>query len=571
MSEDTFHLLIAGLVGILGGLTQFAYHGCHHLLQLVFLGGAGDILDLARHMPPILRLLTPALGGFAAGMVLHLGLRIVGRGGFSNLLEVVVAGDGRLRLRPALVNALSSLVSMSTGASVGREGLIIQLSSALSSRLGQAAGWPPYRLRMLVACGAASGLAASYNAPIAGAVFAAQIVLGNFAMNLFAPVVLSSVIATMVSRSFLPVGQWYMVPTFNFNSVDQLPWFVALGVASGLLGAWFLGLLRWSEAAFTRLRAPIYLKLGIAGLLVGAIALRYPEVWGNGYGATNEILGLRENKEMLGLLLGLFSAKLIATVVTVGSGTVGGIFTPTLFLGAALGSAFGASLHLLGLGAPLPMGAFALVGMASVLAATTHSPLLAMITVFEMSLNYSMMPALMIACVVGAVVGRRFARDSIYTEPLRRKGLEAYSDTGRVGGAAARRIGDFMQDPVPPLRENSSFREIADRFLTGSNNFLPVVDAEGQLAGVVALQDLKEYLQPGTELHGVIASDVMRPPPASLTPDQKLADALPTLVTSELRNVPVVSSRRQPRLIGRVSRSEVLSTLSEMLTSPHLP
>ena len=283
------------------------------------------------------------------------------------------------------------------------------------------------------------------------------------------------------------------------------------------------------------------------------------------------ILGLRENHEMLEFLIGLFGAKLLAIVITVGSGTVGGVFTPTLFLGAALGSVFGATIHMLHLGSSLPIGAFALVGMGSLLAATTHSPLLAMLTVFELSLNYSLMPALMIACVVGAVVGRRFHHDSVYTEPLRRRGLDSYSDTGRIGGATAGRVGDFMQDPVPPIRENASFREIAGRFLSGSNNFLPVIDPDGILIGVVALQDLKEYLQPGTELHGVIASDVMRPPPAALTPDLKLADALPVLVASELRNVPVVASKTHRRLIGRVARTEVLGMITEALTTTPAP
>ena len=570
MSEESFHLILAGGVGLLGGLIQLVYNVCNQVLQIVLLGGNGDILALAKQMPPWLRIVTPMIGGLGAGLVLHVGLRMVGTGGLKNLLEVIVAGDGRLRLRPALVNAASSLLSISSGASIGREGLVIQLSASLASRLGQIAQWPPYRLRMLVACGAASGLAAGYNAPIAGAVFAAQVVLGNFAMNQFAPVVFSSVIATMVSRSFSDMGQWYEVPSFHFNSLRQLPWFMLLGGISGILGAWFLSLLRWSENAFGNSRLPIYLRLSLAGLVVGLIAVPFPQVWGNGYGATNEILGLKENPQILPILLGLFTAKLLATVVTVGSGTVGGVFTPTLFLGAAAGSVFGASLHLLHLGTNLPIGIFALVGMAGVLAATTHSPLLAMITAFELSLNYSLMPALMLASVISALVGSRFHRDSIYTATLRHKGADSPSDTERLGGATSQRIGDFMQDPVPPLRENASFRQIADRFLGGSNNFLPVVDGDGVLVGVVALQDMKEHLQPGAELRGIIASDVMRPPPRCVTPDQKIADALPILIASELRNVPVVNSRRQGKLIGRVARAELLALMSESLSPTHL-
>src|SRR5690606_34842359 len=185
------------------------------------------------------RFIYPALGGLAAGVILYWGLRLVGKQGSTNFLEVVVAGDGRLPFRSAVVRALSSLMSIVSGASIGREGAITQLTAMLASKCGQLAKWQPYRLRLLVACGAASGLAAAYNAPVAGAVFAAQIVLGNFSMNLFAPVVFSSVIASIISRNFFEI-QPYQVPAFTFTKVTELPWFLLLGIFCGILGAGFL-------------------------------------------------------------------------------------------------------------------------------------------------------------------------------------------------------------------------------------------------------------------------------------------------------------------------------------------
>lgn len=568
MSEEAFHLLVAGAVGLIGGLSQIVYYCFHQGLQLLFLGGSGDILEIAQRMSGWMRVLLPTLGGLAAGLVLHFGFRVLRAGKVSNLLEAVVAGDGRLALRPALLNALSSLLSISSGASIGKEGLVVQLSASIASRLGQLVDWPPYRLRLLVACGAASGLSAGCNAPIAGAVFAAQVVLGNFAMNLFAPVVFSSVIAIMVSRSFIEMGQTYVVPTFQFDRLWQLPWFLLLGVCCGIAGAWFLSGLGWAQSFFARLKIPIYLKLGLGGLALGLIALEFPEVWGNGYGATNKILGFKEGPHIFWMVCGLTIAKVTATIISVGSGAVGGVFTPTLFLGASLGSLFGAALHLAGMSLELPVGVFALVGMGSVLAATTHSPLLAMIMAFELSLNYSLMPPLMLACVVSALVGRRFHPDSIYTEPLRKSGIE--SEGARGGGATAQRVGDFMREPVPPILEYTPFREIADRFLTGANNFLPVVDSAQRLVGVVALQDLKDSLQDGALLPGIIASDLMRPVPACLTPDLKLAEALPILIASELRNVPVIDSVHGQKLIGRIARAEVIGVLTEAMSPMHL-
>jgi CIC family chloride channel protein len=576
LSEEAMHLGMAGMVGLIAGLTNWLFFLANQVCQLAALGGAGDLLAMAEGMPAWQRLVTPALGGLGAGLVLFLGLRLLSHPGLTNLLEVVVAGDGRLSLRTALMNGLSSLFSISSGASIGREGTITQLSATLASKLGQLGHWPPYRLRLLVACGAASGMAAAYNAPIAGAVFAAQIVLGNFSMNLFAPLVVASVVASVVSRGFFGIRQWYEVPSFDFTSLTQLPWFLALGVLSGLLGGAFLKALRWAERWWSAVPWPLYARLALAGLVVGAIAVVYPEVLGNGYSATNRILcegslgadaGDDANTLLeLQFLMGLFLAKFLATVVSVGSGTVGGVFTPTLFLGAALGSLLGTALHWLEIDTALPTGAFALVGMGSTLAATTHSPLLAFLMIFELSLNYSVMPPLMLACALSTLVARRIHGESIYTEPLRRKGVELHRESSQLGAATELTVADLMRQPVPPLLHRTPFPEIADRFLSLSHNFLPVVDDAQRLIGVVALHDLKEHLSAGHELHSVIAYDVMRPPPVCLTPTQKLTDALPVLLASELRNVPVVNNPTECRLLGTLARTEVLSLLSEAIS-----
>lgn len=568
LSEDALHLALAVLIGIVAGVTNLVFYGATEMVKLLTLHHAGDLVATAWLLPPWARLAAPALGGLAAGLVLHWGLRFSGSQRSTNLLEVVVAGDGRLPFRATLLKAASSLLSIGTGASIGREGSITQLSAMLASQGGQRMAWPPYRLRLMVACGAAAGMSAAYNAPIAGAVFAAQIVLGNFAMNLFAPLVCASVSAAVVSRSFFGIKPWYEVPDFalEFTQITQLPWFLVLGACAGVLGAVFLKLLRRSEAVFDRSGWSIPLRLTVAGIIVGVIALRMPEVWGNGYSVTSRVLEDAFDYRLL-FLVGLLVAKLATTVVTVGAGTVGGVFTPTLFLGAALGGAFGHVLQAAGIDAVWPTGAFALVGMAGVLAATTHSPLLAMIIVFEISLNYSLMPALMVACVVATLVSRRLHPASVYTEPLQRRGLLPDKESQRLGAAVEQTVGDLMHAPVPPVRETATVREIGQRFLTNPNNFLPVVDAVGRLIGVVALQDLKAHLTAGEELKAVIALDVMRPPPACLTPNQKLQEAFPILLSSELRNIPVVNNRVDFRLTGSLARSEALGLFSEAIAA----
>ncbi|MCX7722801.1 MAG: ClcB-like voltage-gated chloride channel protein [Verrucomicrobiae bacterium] len=566
-SEQAIHLLLAGFVGVIGGLANLAYYYGVESVKLLFMHRTGDPVEVAEMLTPSLRILFPTLGGLLAGLVLHFGLRLAGPHRPTNLLEVVVAGDGRLPLRSGLVKTLSALISIGTGASIGREGGVVQLAATLASKAGQLLGYQPYRLRLLVGCGAAAGIAAAYNAPISGAVFAAMIVLGSFSMNLFAPLVFASVIAAVLTRSFFGIRPWYVVPEFDFTSLSQLPWFVLLGLVAGALGALFLELLNLSEARFNRLGAPVYARLAVAGLIVGLIAVWYPGVWGNGYVITNRILHNEFGDEPYPLLFltGLFCAKLLATAATVGAGTVGGVFTPTLFLGASMGSAFGMAVHQLGQAEQLPTAVFALVGMAATLSATTHSPLLAMVMVFEITLNYSLMPALMLASVVSVLVSRRLHGASIYTESLRAKGIEVEHEVLGHPDPAALKVGDLMRAPVPPVYEKTKLSEIAARFLASTNNFLPVVNEKQQLVGVVALQDLKAHLTEQDDM-GVIAYDVMRPPAVCVTPNQPLTDVLAQVLASEQRHIPVVNNLVENRLIGSISRDEVLAIFSEALS-----
>ncbi|MGN6387596.1 MAG: chloride channel protein, partial [Verrucomicrobiota bacterium] len=265
INEETFHLILAGFVGILGGLTNLLFYASVELVMAWALHGTGDVADIAAHLPEWKRATIPIVGAFFAGLILFWGLRLIKNQAPSNILKVVVSGNGKLPLRTALVKGLSSLISIGTGASIGREGSIVQLSATFSSRLGILAKWPPYRLRLLVACGAAAGMSAAYNAPVAGSIFAAQIVLGNFSMNLFAPLIVASVVSTMLSRYFFGIRTFYEVPQFDFTNLAQLPWFLVLGIGSGVLAAIFQKLLHQSELLFQKLRLPLYGRMALGG------------------------------------------------------------------------------------------------------------------------------------------------------------------------------------------------------------------------------------------------------------------------------------------------------------------
>jgi CIC family chloride channel protein len=396
-------------------------------------------------------------------------------------------------------------------------------------------------------------------------------VLGNFSMNQFAPLALASVTATLVSRTFFGIHAWYSVPAFEFTRLTELLWFIPLGVLCGAMGGAFLKLLRVTEGAFTRLKLPLIFKLAFGGLGVGLIATQFPGVCGNGSVVLNRILNEEFMQESFPLwfLVGLLAAKLAATLITVGSGAVGGVLTPTMFIGGTLGAVFGLALHQLGYSHGLPTALFTAVGMGAMLAATTRAPLLAMILIFEISLNYSLMPPLMAATVLAVIAARRVHGESIYTDVLRQRDALAARESDHGGASLEVTVGDLMQPPIQPVRESAMLADIAQRFLVGSNNYLPVVDAEQRLVGVVALHDLKAYL--GDDVQGIIAFDVMRPPPAVLLPTERLLDVLPTIIASDLRNVPVVNSRLEMKLIGAVVRAEALGVVASAVDGAHKP
>ena len=587
-NEDAFHLVLAAIIGVIGGLVNLVFFKLVALIQWIVFQKSGDSAVLAQDLGAFFRILVPTLGGILAGMVLLLRSHLSGIQKPTNVLEVIAVGDGRIGMRSTLVNAWSSLLSIGTGASIGREGAITQLTATFASKWGQFHQWQPYRLRLMVACGAAAGLAAAYNAPIAGALFAALVLVGNFSMNLFAPLVMASVMATMVSRFWFGIEPWYELPeSIDYGQaarLSQMGWFLVLGIISGAGGAFFLKSIQNAQSATGKYAWPSWAKLGLAGLAVGLIALVFPGVWGNGYEITNQILhgessetgfteliqgsvlsDLQAWQIPLVVLAGLLVAKFVATVCTVGAGTVGGVFTPTLFLGAGLGAAFGQALGLFDFADNTPTVAFALVGMGSVLAATTRSPLLAMILIFEISLKYELMPPLMIGCVVATLVSQKLHKASVYSAPLHRRGLVVDQESRRMGSATDRCIGDVMVGPTSPIKETSSLPEISEIFLHSPRNYLPVLSIDKRLVGVISLQDLKAHLNAGDELRAVIALDLMRPPETFLTPNRRLMEALPEIMGSEMEMIPVVNSNREMRLVGSVSRSKTLGLMSEVI------
>ena len=382
-------LIWAGIIGFCGAVCSIAYRIATDFVHKILTGSsAPGLVESFTQLSLSWRVVIPAIGGLIAGAIIHFGSRFHGQLTTTDYMEAVVLGDGRISARQSLVKSLSALFTIASGGSIGREGPLVQLAAMVASLAGRLQRWTTPRLRLLVACGAAAGIASAYNAPISGSVFVAEIVLGSMAMEIFGPLVFASVIATLTVRWFLGPGPLYQIPLFRLNGNWEIIPYLLLGLVSGLFAPWFIRLLRASEEWAEKISAPVYMKMCVGGLIVGALAAFYPQVCGNGYSVVNEILGGQLLWQTLALIL-VF--KVFATAATFGSGAVDGVFTPTLFVGASLGFLFGtATQHVTGSASVNP-SAFAIVGMGAFLAAATHAPIMAIVMIFEPTLDYQIM------------------------------------------------------------------------------------------------------------------------------------------------------------------------------------
>ncbi len=552
-SDLQITLFWAGVVGFCGAVCSIAFRYVTSAVHKLVTGSsAPGLAESFAHLPPLLRLVIPGLGGLIAGGVLYFGKRWHGQVVTTDYMEAVVLGDGRISARRSLVKCLSALFTIASGGSIGREGPLVQLSSLSASLAGRLQNWSAPRLRLLVGCGAAAGIASAYNAPIAGALFVAEIVLGSVAMEIFGPLIFSSVIATLTVRAFLSGSPLYDIPTFRLNGNWEIVPYLLLGLWVGLIAPWFIRCLRASENLAARIAAPVYVKMAVGGFIVGALAILHPEVCGNGYSAVNAILRGQWLWQTLAVIL-VF--KVLATSATFGSGAVGGVFTPTLFVGASLGFLFGEAAQFLPGHLLINPSAFALVGMGAFLAATTHAPIMAIIMIFELTLDYEIILPLMLACVVGYYTSISIERRSIYAEPLKRKGAGDYRRQ-----LAELHVRDLMKTGPLTVSGAARFAEIAQKFIDTRVNYLYVTEGD-RFVGAVSLHDIKSYLNAPELAELVIAEDIIRHGFPVVRPEASLAEAMGSFVDHDGERLPVVNSADH-RLIGSISKTDVILALA---------
>jgi CIC family chloride channel protein len=542
----------AAVVGLCGAISSVAFREALNQMQWILLHYKGPLDGAATDLPWWARLLMPTAGGLIAGSILLFGQKW-SAGKSADFMEAVVLGNGVIRVRATVVKSLSSLVTISSGGSIGREGPMVQLASMLGSLLGRVGKFSAARLRLLVACGAAAGIACAYNAPLTGAFFVAEIVLGSIAMESIGPLIVSSVVATVVASQFLGAQPVYRMPAFGVVPNWQLIAHALLGVVAGMCAPLFLLLLRGGEDVFARTRLPVTLKLGLGGLVVGTISIWKPEVWGNGYGVVESVLNSHWTWEALMTILVL---KVLATVATTGSGAVGGVFTPTLFCGAVLGALYGEILHAILPHAQISVSDYAVVGMGCFLAGMTRAPIMSILIMFEMTHEDATIMPLMLACVSAFYVARGLSPESVYSRQLHRNHVHAETPIFLL------HVRDLMKkDPLCVL-ETSGFPQIATVLAANTFKHLYVVDPNGRFLGAIALQDLKPFLHETDLPQVVIALDLMHDDIPVLTSDSSLKESLEVFSRHDGERLPVLDNPRERKLVGSLAKTDVLLTLA---------
>lgn len=555
----TSNFVLAALVGALGGVLAVGFQSVVDLAQRLVTGHAGTFVDAARDMPWWTCLLLPAAGGVVAALVIRLFAPRAKPFGISGIMEAVSVRRRRIKGRPIITRAAAAVAVIASGGSVGREGPIVQLAAACASKLARTAKFDAARHSLLLGCGVAAGMAAAYNAPLAGALFVGEVILASFAIDVFAPLVVSSVFAVLSMRAIrgADAAVYSMPSDVSIDGFGPVMLVLILGLVAGVVAVGFQRVLREGSRLFARSAAPLEVQLALGGLAVGALGIAVPEVFGNGYTATSELLA---GKLAFGTIVLLFVAKPIATALSVGSGAPGGVFTPALLAGACFGGLFAQAAHATWPALATPHAAFAVVGMASLIAGLTHAPIVSMVLILELTHDFSLILPLVLATVASSLVARWLARDSIFTESLRARGVPI--DVGLEDLTLRRvRVRDLVRSGVQAVAWSTPLADVLRRFRETRLDVIYVVGDEGELQGLVDLHDVKEHLNREPSTPNLSAVDVMTGA-SGVTGEMSLAEILPSFDDPELEELPVVELRHGRRvLVGRITRRDVIAAI----------
>lgn len=581
--EGLVLLVMAVVVGVATGLAAVFFIRLIGFIQVTAYAGSEHIFPTLGRLWLIL---IPVIGGLLVGPIIAK-FAVEAKGhGVPEVMQALILRGGRIRPRVALAKIIASALCIGTGGSAGREGPIVQVGSALGSSVGQWLHLSDERIKNLVACGAAAGIAATFNAPIAGVVFAIEVLLSELQVAVFGNVVVSAVAASIVSRIFLGSRPAFEVPAYIMHSSWEILLYVILGLLAALVGILFIRMLYFAEDVFDKLNIPLWLKPAFGSLLLGILAFaypymgsavhisptdmtlglpiieNYPHIFGSGFLFLEQVL---QGRAPFLLLLMLIFLKPLATSFTLGSGNSGGVFAPSLFTGAMLGGSFGYMAMYLFPNLTIEIGAYALVGMAAVFSAAARAPLTSMLIVFEMSNDYRLILPLMAAGMVASTFAQWLHSDSIYTLKLNKRGIRFVQ--GRdMDIMQTVQVEEVMNKvPITMQREQS----VADLFGAFQETHLggfPVISNDYELYGMVTMQDMERTIQnmertlhrKDVNLRDLKVWDVATPDPVTVFPDEPIWAAIRKMAPRDLARLPVVARNNPKQFVGLISRTDIV-------------
>jgi len=568
LSETTMLMLSAVVVGAGTGFGAVFFIKLIGFLDTLFFETGGSIFGF---LGVGIFVIVPVVGGLLSGPVITYLAREAKGHGVPEVMQAIALKGGRIRPRVVVAKVVASALCLGSGGSAGREGPIVQVGSALGSTIGQWLHLSETRIRNLVACGAAAGIAATFNAPIAGVIFAMEIILGELHLGDLGNVVISAITASTVARIFLGDYPAFVIPTYDMKTPWEILLYALLGVLAALAAVAFIRMLYWMEDLFDGWKFPDALKPAVGGLLLGVMGMIYmlvirqtggvpemgnrPAMFGPGLNIIEQaFLG----KIPVLLLLLLVFLKPLSTSFTLGSGNSGGVFAPSLFTGAAVGGVFGWVVEYFAPGLTSGPAAFAIVGMAAVFAGAAHAPFSAILIVFEMTTDYDLILPLMAAVIISLIVSRRLQPESIYTLKLARKGINLKQGID-LDLMETVRVEEVMVPEPSTLPFNMPVSMLAGRFLESGRHGFPVLDEDGNLFAMVSLEDYRRAagIKPESAANMVVA-DIATRAIVSVFPDETVGVALQRMAPRDLSRLPVVSRQDPRKLVGVVRRNDIV-------------
>jgi CIC family chloride channel protein len=548
---------LAVIIGVTAAVGEIAFRAVLRGVQWLFYGSASQRLaGFAEALPWWHLLLAPAVGGLLLGLFLRYVMPGRQPQAVPHVMEACALRGGRMSLRTGLAAAFYSAASLGAGASAGREGPIVHLGASLASAVARRLKLSANLSRTLLGCGVAAAVAASFNAPIAGVFFALEVVVGHYALSAFTPIVIASVVGTVVSRLHYGDFPAFILPeSYRIASYLEFPAFALLGLVCGAVAMVFMWAVITADTLVGRINPPLALRPALAGLLVGMMAIWFPDILGVGYETTDA--ALRENLT-LELMLTLIVVKTVATAITLGGGFGGGVFSPSLFVGAMTGGAFGVIATGVFPEVSSGHGAYTLVGMGAVAGAVLGAPMSTILIVFEMTGDYEMAIALMVGVVLSTTLSQVVLGRSLFTWQLERRGVSLHG--GReIGLLKQIRVADVMKDDYTAVGPDADLYEIGDKLADARWGELFVVDGDGCLVGVINMADMATAEQaPGEGDAPRTAADIARRDPPMLQADEELREAIGFIDRAGESHLPVVDTRERRFVVGFVHEHDVL-------------